>query len=124
MTINSLYPEKEIIEILYHNDDSINDLINCFNELLLIPELPKQLLILSDTNNCNFKISYEDTEIITRMMNILSLKCNFIKHAVITDNPLHTAMMTLTGFKIKNLNNYYLKLFCTKDAANKFLLVC
>ena len=55
-------------------------------------------------------------------MSVLALKCVSIKHAVITDNPQHTAMMSVAIEKLKKTNNYYLKLFCTKEGAGSFLL--
>ncbi len=122
MIISSLQTENNLIEIQYQSDDCIDDLFNCFHKLLILPQLPTHLLLLSNAYNCNFKITYEEAEAVTKLMQLLSNKCNFIKHAIISDNPKHTAMMSLAVEKLKNTYNYNLKLFCTKEAAHQFLL--
>jgi len=113
--------ELNVLEVFYTDDIYLQDLIE-YGEMLQHSEtLPRDLKILTDATNANYKLIPAEVKILTEAMKNQIRSYNSVKTAYFHQKPYETAM----SYIVKNesfKNDYQHNVFSTREAALHWLL--
>ena len=116
------YNEKQsILETRYIGVLRIEDIIRHYDDIAKFDYLPKQLKVLIDCRGVKIDINIGDINLTKESVkNVLKI-FNSMQEVILVDRPDVTAVAML--FKIKNslVKNYSFDVFCTEDAAKRWL---
>lgn len=112
----------QILEVYYTGAIDRIELLNFGKWVANNNALPRELKILTDASNAEYKITRADFD---ELMIALEYNCQFfkcIKAAYIQKKPTETALSTLTSYE-SNIPNYFHAVFYTNEAAVAWLLL-
>lgn len=111
----------QILEVNYTGSIDRCQILNFGEWVACNTELPRELKILTDACNAEYKISKVDfNELMVALENNCKLyKC--INAAYIQRKPIETALSTLTSYR-STIPNYFHAVFYSKEAAIAWLL--
>ena len=95
----------------------IDDIIEVGND----KNLPKKLLILTDATEAFFEFNESDIPDAIKIIERVVYKFEFIKEALVQNNPHVTALSMLYEIELAKFENFEYKIFSTFEAANRWL---
>ena len=117
----SFNKDLQILEVIYEGDINTEDLFKLTKYFRENNKLPQKLNILIDASNGNYNFNPNEVGKFIEDINLTLKKFKFIKEAFIYSKPKETAISLLYASGQKN-NNYYHKIFATKETALQWLI--
>lgn len=110
--------KKSIIFLTFHGQLYVKDFEDGHLRLKDDPEYNAQYSILIDIRDCAFKSDSEEIKTLVQLFS-KNIKAHGIKHAILVDNPLETAMAVFYQEFSKDCRTVHI--FCTHEAAMEWL---
>ncbi|MEI6821413.1 MAG: hypothetical protein WCL51_05730 [Bacteroidota bacterium] len=114
--------KTNVLEVSYTGTVSTKELLEYLHNLENDKVLPRNLKIFTDSSNFISTRDTTDVKIVAEAYRKVLMNYTFIISAFFTDNPRPTALTTMYKLQMIGLPNYQFDIFCTKEAALKFLL--
>lgn len=110
----------EILEIKFGGVLTVEDLIDNYEKIRIDNDLPKDLKIVLNLKDSNFKIQEGEIKLLFPALKALLEKHDKIAEAIIISQLVRERVAPLFD-EYEEFENYRKKLFSTKDAAIKWL---
>jgi len=112
--------EKGYIEANFSDKVNQGEIVNYINSLMKENHLPENLRGIIDAREASFNIHPADLyNIITENVKMFS-RFNFLKVAIIINNPVDTALAMIFT-RLIQLERYHFKVFNTDEAAERWI---
>jgi len=97
-----------------------DEVINYYNDLSVMPDLPDNLQVLIDCTSAQFEIKPEDIGRLKEAANNAIKRFTLFREAMMVEQPYETVIVTL--YRDMTLSeNYHFEIFYTRDAALNWL---
>ena len=114
--------ESKIISTNYIGKIDANEIIEYFGDLNIEGDFKKDLLYIDDHTQAEFDFKALDIKQIVHALYDKIIKLNSIRVAVVNTKPKETAY-SLIAIRLLRAKNMHAKAFCTKEAAQDWLLL-
>ena len=114
--------EEQIYIVAFTEKVDFKEVSEFIKEFYSIKSLPNELYVLYDLRTADFKFTFNEIRLISKIAENSTKRYKKIKTAILVQNPKLTAYTML--FSIQSVGRKtQRKIFSTKDAAIKWLLV-
>lgn len=119
--INYLF-EEQIYKVAFTEKVDFKEVLDFLKEFYTNKSLPDKVYVLYDLRTANFKFTLNEIRLISKLAEHSTKRYKKIKTAILVKNPKLTAYTML--FSIQSVGRKtQRKIFSTKDAAIKWLLI-
>ena len=111
-----------ILEVDFVGEIRFADLFEYGEKIRLDKELPRNLKILTNATQANYKLSPEEITLMQKDLKEQIKSYNSVKTAVVQDKPFETAISMLVDVDL-SIPDYSHKVFSTRMAAMEWLMI-
>jgi hypothetical protein len=112
--------DENILHMKVSGDKEFSYYLNGIKRLYANPQLPKNLAILQDARELRIQLNHKNIHHVHERLNSVSSRFTKIRHALVIEDPMHTALAFLLKELLKD-QHYAFNVFSTKEAAYKWL---
>ena len=116
----SFNKDIQVLEVIYHGEIRVEDIISHAQFVSENKELPRKLNILTDSRNAQYSFSLNEGKKLIKLLKQSLRNYEFIKDAFLHSSPRETAFSTLLEIE-QQYTNYAHKIFSTREAALEWL---
>ena len=102
---------------------TIDDLVEHHLSLGTNNNLPRKLNVLMDYRKAKFVLNIDDLGKLVQVISQNLCKYDYVKAAILHSKPYEQVISMIFESMVKDITNFYMQIFTTKEAAIKWLLM-